>query len=343
MTAMRKGMSASLSEGLQMEQDLFSMLLGTGDQKEGMRAFLEKRKPVFRRKLGRIYAMEKMSKVGVIGAGMMGAEISLSFAMSGHEVFVKDTSLELAQKGKERLGGVLDRAIKKGVVPAEEKAPVLARITPTERYGDLKDVDIAIEAVFEDLETKREVFSQLDRVCKPGCILATNTSSIPITLLATSVSRERIGRFLGTHFFSPASVMKLVEVIPGLETDEATVTFMMNQCKGIGKAPIRVKDVTGFAVNRLLHIMWIEANRLLEESVASAEDIDTACRMGLGHPIGPYALMDLTSNDLNLQVQEILYDSYGERFRPRPILKQKVSANHLGKKTGRGWYDYNRK
>ena len=123
--------------------------------------------------------MEKMSKVGVIGAGMMGAEISLSFAMSGHEVFVKDTSLELAQKGKERLGGVLDRAIKKGGFPAEEKAPALARITPTERYEDLKDVDIAIEAVFEDLETKREVFSQLDRVCKPDCILATNTSSIP--------------------------------------------------------------------------------------------------------------------------------------------------------------------
>ncbi|MBW1705363.1 MAG: 3-hydroxyacyl-CoA dehydrogenase family protein [Deltaproteobacteria bacterium] len=271
---------------------------------------------------------------------MMGAEIALCYAMSGYDVFMKETNLELAQKGKDRLGGVLDKAIKKGGFQGEDKAPTLSRLTPTDQYNDLRDVDLAIEAVFEDLETKKEVFSQLDRVCKPGCIFATNTSSIPITLLATSVSKERIGRFLGTHFFSPASVMKLVELIPGLETEEETVAVIMDCCRNIGKAPIRVKDVTGFAVNRILHAMWIEANRLLEEGVASPEDIDTACKAGLGHPIGPYALMDLTSNDLNLQVQQILYESYGERFRPRPILKQKVNANHLGRKTGRGWYIY---
>jgi len=286
--------------------------------------------------------MEKINNVGVIGAGMMGAEIALCHAMSGYNVFMKETALELAQKGKDRLGGVLDKAIKKGRFQAEDKALTLSRLTPTDQYDDLRDVDLAIEAVFEDLETKREVLSQLDRMCKPGCIFATNTSSIPITLLATSVSKERIGRFLGTHFFSPASVMKLVEVIPGLETEEETVTVMMDCCRTIGKAPVRVKDVTGFAVNRILHAMWIEANRLLEEGVASPEDIDTACKLGLGHPIGPYALMDLTSNDLNLQVQQILYESYGERFRPRPILKQKVNANHLGRKTGRGWYEYKR-
>ena len=286
--------------------------------------------------------MEGINKVGVIGAGMMGAEIALCHAMSGYNVFMKETALELAQKGKDRLGGVLDKAIKKGRFQAEDKVPTLSRLTPTDQYDDLKDVDLAIEAVFEDLETKREVLSQLDRMCKPGCIFATNTSSIPITLLATSVSKERIGRFLGTHFFSPASVMKLVEVVPGLETEEETVTVVMDCCRNIGKTPIRVKDVTGFAVNRILHAMWIEANRLLEEGVASPEDIDTACKLGLGHPIGPYALMDLTSNDLNLQVQQILYESYGERFRPRPILKQKVNANHLGRKTGRGWYEYKR-
>jgi len=286
--------------------------------------------------------MEKINNVGVIGAGMMGAEIALCHAMSGYNVFMKETALELAQKGKDRLGGVLDKAIKKGRFQAEDKALTLSRLTPTDQYDDLRDVDLAIEAVFEDLKTKREVFSQLDRMCKPACIFTTNTSSIPITLLATSVSKERIGRFLGTHFFSPASVMKLVEVIPGLETEEETVTVMMDCCRTIGKAPVRVKDVTGFAVNRILHAMWIEANRLLEEGVASPEDIDTACKLGLGHPIGPYALMDLTSNDLNLQVQQILYESYGERFRPRPILKQKVNANHLGRKTGRGWYEYKR-
>lgn len=284
--------------------------------------------------------MKGINKVGVIGAGMMGAEIALCFAMSGYDVCMKETSLELAQKGMGRLKGVLDKAIKKGGFQTEDKEPTLSRITPTDQYEDLKEVDLVVEAVFEDLETKREVFSQLDRLCKPDCILATNTSSIPITLLATSVSKERIGRFLGTHFFSPASVMKLVEVIPGLETEDETVTGIMDCCRNIGKTPIRVKDVTGFAVNRILHAMWIEANRLLEEGVASPEDIDTACKMGLGHPIGPYALMDLTSNDLNLQVQQILYESYGERFRPRPILKQKVNANHLGRKTGRGWYEY---
>ncbi|MBW2126930.1 MAG: 3-hydroxyacyl-CoA dehydrogenase family protein [Deltaproteobacteria bacterium] len=271
---------------------------------------------------------------------MMGAEIALCFAMSGYEVYMKDATLELAQKGKDRLEGVLDKAIQKGRFQAKDKAPTLNRIIPTDKNKSFKDVDLVVEAVFEDLKIKKEVFSQLDSICKSDCVFATNTSSISITLLATSVRPERIGRFLGAHFFSPASVMKLVEVIPGLETEEETVAFMMDCCRKIGKTPIRVKDVTGFAVNRILHAMWIEANRLVEEGVATPEDIDTACKLGLGHPIGPYALMDLTGNDLNLKVQEILYETYGERFRPRPILKQKVNANHLGRKTGRGWYEY---
>ncbi|MBW1731652.1 MAG: 3-hydroxyacyl-CoA dehydrogenase family protein [Deltaproteobacteria bacterium] len=284
--------------------------------------------------------MEGLNKVGVVGAGMMGAEIALCFAMSGYEVYMKDATLELAQKGKDRLEGVLDKAIQKGRFQAKDKAPTLNRIIPTDKNKSFKDVDLVVEAVFEDLKIKKEVFSQLDSICKSDCVFATNTSSISITLLATSVRPERIGRFLGAHFFSPASVMKLVEVIPGLETEEETVAFMMDCCRKIGKTPIRVKDVTGFAVNRILHAMWIEANRLVEEGVATPEDIDTACKLGLGHPIGPYALMDLTGNDLNLKVQEILYETYGERFRPRPILKQKVNANHLGRKTGRGWYEY---
>jgi len=284
--------------------------------------------------------MGKTNKVGVVGAGMMGAEIALCFAMSDHRVVMKDETFELAQKGKDRLGGVLDKAIQKGKFQFEEKKPTLSRITPTDQYEALKDADLVVEAIFEDLEAKREVFAQLDNICKPDCVFATNTSSIPITLLATSVKSNRIARFLGTHFFSPASVMKLVEVIPGLETEDKTVLFMMDCCRKIGKTPIKVKDVTGFAVNRILHAMWIEANRLVEEGVASPEDIDTACKLGLGHPIGPYALMDLTSNDLNLSVQQILHETYGERFRPRPILKQKVNANHLGRKTGRGWYNY---
>jgi len=284
--------------------------------------------------------MGEMNKIGVIGAGMMGAEIALCFAMSGYDVAMKDEPLALAQKGKDRLRGVLDKAIQKRKFQAEEKNPTLSRITTTDQYGAFRDMDLVMEAVFEDLETKREVFAQLDSVCKPECVFATNTSSISITLLGTSVRQERIGHFLGAHFFSPASVMKLVEVIPGLETEDGAVTFMMDCCRRIGKTPIKVKDVTGFAVNRILHAMWIEANRLVEEGVATPDDIDTACKLGLGHPIGPYALMDLTSNDLNLKVQQILYEAYGERYRPRHILKQKVNANHLGRNTGQGWYEY---
>jgi len=284
--------------------------------------------------------MENIEKVGIVGAGMMGAEIALCFASSGFEVIMKETTLDLARKGKDRLSGALDRAIKKGAFSAEDKDHTLSLITPTGRFDDFVDVDLVIEAIFENTEIKKQVFTELDSICKPDCVFASNTSSIPITLLATSVKKERIGQFIGAHFFSPAFVMKLVEVIPGVETKEEIVSFMMECCRKINKVPIRVKDVTGFAVNRILHAMWIEVYRLLEEGVATPEDIDIACKLGLGHPIGPFALMDLTSNDLNLKVGEVLYDTYGERFKPRPILRQKVYANHLGRKTGRGWYEY---
>jgi 3-hydroxybutyryl-CoA dehydrogenase len=279
-------------------------------------------------------------KVGVLGAGMMGAEIALCFAASGYPVVMKDTSLEVAERGKARLQAVLDKLISKGKFPKENKEATLAGIIPTDRYGIFEDVGLVLEAVVEDFNVKKEAFTELDKVCRNDCVFATNTSSIPITRLATCVGPDRRLKFLGAHFFSPASVMKLVEVIPGLETSEDTVKMMMEHCRNIGKTPIRVKDVTGFVVNRILHAMWLEAGRLLDEGAATAEDIDTGCKLGLGHPIGPFALMDLTNNDLNLKVQEILFESYGERFRPMPSLKQKVYAGHLGRKTGRGWFNY---
>lgn len=286
--------------------------------------------------------MSNVKRVGVVGAGMMGAEIALCFATSGISVVIHEISLDLAQRAKERLSGVLDKSIKKGKMTEEEKAQSLGRIGLTDSFEGFDDVDVVVEAVFEDFNTKKEVLSRLDTLCKPECVFATNTSSLPITLLATSVGPQRTGKFLGAHFFSPAFVMKLVEVIPALDTEESAVEYMMECCRMIGKEPVRVKDVAGFAVNRLLHAMWVEACRLLEEGVASPEDIDTACRYGLGHPIGPFALMDLTSNDLNLKVQQILFDAYGERFRPRLVLKQLVDAKHLGRKTGRGWHNYNK-
>lgn len=284
--------------------------------------------------------MREIHKVGVIGSGMMGAEIALCFAMSGFDIVMKDMNLELAQKGGNRLESGLDKAIQKGRFQAEDKDIVLSKITLTDQYESLEDMDLVIEAVFEDLQIKKKVFYELDSVCKPECVFATNTSSIPITQLATSVKSERIGQFLGAHFFSPASVMKLVEIIPGLETEEETISFMIHCCKAIGKKAIKVKDVAGFAVNRVLHALAIEATRLVEEGVASPEDIDLACRLGLGHPVGPFTLMDLASNELTLKVQEVLFEAYGERFRPRPILKQKVYANHLGRISGKGWYVY---
>jgi 3-hydroxybutyryl-CoA dehydrogenase len=286
--------------------------------------------------------MGNVKKVGVVGAGMMGSEIALCFAASGISVAMHEVSLDLAIKAKERLGGILDKSIKKGKVTEEEKEQSLNRIGVTDDFAGFDDVDVVLEAVFEDFKTKKDVFSRLDKICKPECIFATNTSSMPITLLATSVGSERIGKFLGAHFFSPAFIMKLVEIIPALDTEEASVAIVMDCCRSIGKTPVRVKDVAGFAVNRLLHAMWVEACRLLEEGVATPEDIDMACKFGLGHPIGPFSLMDLTSNDLNLRVQQILFDAYGERFRPRPVLKQLVDANHLGRKTGRGWHNYNK-
>jgi len=284
--------------------------------------------------------MGELKKVGIVGAGMMGAEIALCFARSGYQVYMKEVSLELAEKGKERLFGILDKSIQKGRFQADEKDPTLLRILPTDKYESFVEADLVVEAASEVLDIKREIFSDLDKICKPDCIFATNTSSLSITLLATSVGQNRVSRFLGTHFFSPASVMKLVEVIPGAETTEDTVAFTMECCRKIEKTPIRVKDVVGFAVNRILHAFLIEAIRLVEEGVASPEDIDTACKLGLGHPIGPFALMDLTNVSLSLKVQEILYEAYGERFLPRPILKQKVYANHLGRVTGKGWLQY---
>lgn len=273
---------------------------------------------------------------------MMGAEIALCFARVGMDVALKDSTLELAERGKARLDSTLEKAIRKGAFPESEKAATLARIIPVDDYAALGDADVVVEAVFENYEVKKAVFESLDEACRADCVFVSNTSSIPITRLAAVVSQERRRLFVGAHFFSPASIMKLVEVIPGLETAEETTLRMLDLCREIGKTPVRVKDVPGFAVNRILHAMLIETNRLVEEEVISPEEADLACKLGLGHPIGPHQLMDLAGNHLCLQVQEVLYEAYGERFMPRPNLKQKVDALHHGRKTGRGWFVYDR-
>ena len=276
-------------------------------------------------------------KIGIIGAGLMGAEIALVHALAGHDVLLSDTSEDNLAAALKRLGTILDKGVARGFYTAAETAPALARIAATTDLTRFADRDAVTEAVFEDEAVKAAIWRRLDTVCQPHCLFASNTSSIAISALASYVGEARRKRFLGTHYFSPVSRMKLVEIIPAFETEEAAVETAMRLCRGVGKTPIRVKDVVGFAVNRVLHAFIIEAIRLVEEGVASPEDIDTACRLGLGHPIGPFELLDATTSSLSLQVQEILFEAYGERFRPPALLKQKVKAGYIGKKAGKGW------
>jgi 3-hydroxybutyryl-CoA dehydrogenase len=277
-----------------------------------------------------------MENVGVVGAGLMGSEIALVFAFAGHDVLLADRSAAQVVAGIDRLRGLVTKGVARGFYTNEQAEAALSRITPAdlEAFGCR---DYVTEAVFEDLAVKAEVLGHLDRICPLQSLIATNTSTIPISTLAAKVSAARRGRFIGTHYFSPVSRMKLVEVVPGFETAEETISSTLRICSAIGKAPIRVKDVAGFAVNRVLHVFLIEAVRLVEEGVATPEDIDTACRLGLGHPMGPFELMDATTSSLCMQAQEIMQEAYGERFRPRPLLKQRVRAGLVGGRNARGW------
>lgn len=281
-----------------------------------------------------------IKKVGVIGAGMMGAEIALCFARGGYETILEDVNTELAERGRERAASVMEKNIKKGRATEEEAEAAIANIAVTARLEDLADCDLIIEAALEDFEIKKSIFGQLDRMCKKETIIASNTSSISITKLASSVSEDRKGQFIGTHFNSPASVMKLVEVIPALLTEENTVETITELLLKIGKEPVRVKDVVGFGLNRIFHAMYLEACRLVEEGVCSAADVDKICKYGLGHPMGVFALLDITGHDLNLRVDQILFEAYGDRFRPSPQIQRLVDSGRLGKKSGAGFYDY---
>jgi len=276
-------------------------------------------------------------RAGVVGAGLMGAEIAFVHALDGHEVVLLDRTDDALATAANRLAAIYDKGAARSIYEADRKAAVLSAIRMTTDMTALSDRDVVVEAVFEREDAKAEVLGALDRTCKPDCIIATNTSTMPISVLASYVSPERRSRFVGTHYFSPVSRMKLVEVIPAIETSEETIAFAMDLCRAIGKAPIRIKDVTGFAVNRLLHMLMIEAVRLVEEGVATPEDIDLACRLGLGHPMGPFELMDATTSSLCLQAQQIMFDAYGERFRPRPLLKQRVQAGYVGGRGRKGW------
>jgi len=269
----------------------------------------------------------------------MGAEIALVFALGGHEVLLHDESEETLTGALARLGKVLDKGVARQAYSPAQANAALARIAPVAGLEAMADCAMVTEAVYEALSVKAEVLRALDAVVGPHCIIASNTSTLPISTLAACLVPDRRARFLGTHYFSPASRMALVEVIPGFATDPAVPDEVCAILEQLGKRPVRIRDVAGFAVNRMLHAMLIEAVRLVEEGVASPADLDAACRLGLGHPIGPFAMMDIVTADLCLEVQQLLHEAYGERFRPPALLKQRVAAGYGGGRGRRGWLD----
>jgi len=278
-------------------------------------------------------------KIGVVGAGLMGAEIALVFALAGHDVLLNDRDQTSLDRAMARLRMLMEKGVGRGFYKAEEIEPTLVRIRPITELGAFTDREFVTEAVFEAPDVKASVLKALDEICPVDTLIASNTSTIPISTLAAELSVARRPNFIGTHYFSPVSRMKLVEVIPGFDTAETTVETAMSAMSEIGKTPIRVKDVAGFAVNRMLHAFMIEAVKLVEEGVATPQDLDTACRLGLGHPIGPFALMDAVTSSLCVQAQEIMQEAYGERFRPPALLKQRVRAGYGGGKGKPGWFN----
>ncbi len=278
-------------------------------------------------------------KMGVVGAGLMGREIALVHALAGWDVVLADREQQYLDTALDLLRNLVAKGVKRGLYEPEQGEAALARLQPTTSLEAFGDVKLAVEAVFEQEDIKAGVWKVLDGLCPEACIFASNTSTIPISTLAGYVGEPRRPLFIGTHYFSPVSRMKLVEVIPGFETSPETVSAVMQMCTDIGKVPIPIKDVAGFAVNRMFHAFIIEAVRLVEEGVATPEDLDTACRLGLGHAMGPFELMDAVTADLCVEAQEIMQEAYGERFRPPALLKQRVRAGLGGGRGRRGWRD----
>ncbi len=280
-----------------------------------------------------------MQQIAVLGAGTMGSGIAQVIAQSGYEVILRDIDEETVSSGWEVINKNLTRSVDKDRLTEAEKEETLARLTTTTELEAVADVDLVIEAIIEDMEIKQDVFSKLDEVCKEETILATNTSALSVTELATAT--ERPEQVIGIHFFNPVPVMKLVELIRSLTTAEETFAQVESFIEEIGKKPVEVEEAPGFVVNRLLIPMLNEAAYLLHEGVAEKKDIDTAMKLGANHPLGPLALADLIGLDVCLAIMETLQEELGEpKYRPCPLLKKKVRAGQLGKKTGQGFYSY---
>ena len=280
-----------------------------------------------------------IDRVFVIGAGLMGHGIAQVSAAAGKQVTLSDRTADLAEKGRQRVAGNLKRQVEKGKLDQQAASAIGDRISTSEGTDGAAGHDIVIEAVFEDEAVKRETWAGLSRSADPDAIFATNTSSISITSLATATDRP--SKFIGLHFFSPVPVMGLIEIIRGLETDDATYEACKGFAEELGKTVIESKDYPGFLVNRMLGPFVNEAVFALMESTGSAADIDTGAKLGLNHPMGPLELSDFIGNDVMLNVMDVLYRGFGDpKFRAAPLLRHMVTAGHLGRKTGRGFYRY---
>lgn len=278
-------------------------------------------------------------RVGVVGCGLMGSGIAQVTAQAGYPTTVVEASAELLERGLGVVRRSLDGLVARGKLTEVERDQVWSRLRGTVRLEDLADADLVIEAVTEDVGLKKDTFARLDRICPPHAILATNTSSCTVIELAAATGRA--SRVLGLHFFNPAPVMKLVEVVRTLLTDEEVFRTARAFAESLGKTPVAVRDSTGFVVNRLLVPYLLDAIRALEAGVASREDIDQAMKLGCGHPMGPFQLLDLVGLDTTLAVAEVMFQEFREpRFAPPPLLRRMVLAGHLGRKSGRGFYDY---
>jgi 3-hydroxybutyryl-CoA dehydrogenase len=279
--------------------------------------------------------------IGVLGAGTMGNGIAQVAAQAGYQVIMRDIEDRFVDNGLKAIEKFLSKSVEKGKMTEEQKKGVTGRIKGTTRMEDLKNADLVIEAVFEDLAIKKDLFKQLDELTRKDVILTSNTSSMSITEIAVATKRPE--KVAGMHFFNPAPLMRLVEVIRGFHTNDETVRIVMEITRKMGKEPVEVKkDTPGFIVNRLMIPHFVEAIRMLEEGIATAEDIDKAIKLGLNYPMGPFELMDLTGIDIAHHVTEYFYKELNKesKWSIPPLMKTMVRAGRLGRKTGGGWYRY---